>query len=175
MLALKVFFNQMAENAYAPIDELDYTGQGKNVKGLGSMQAEILAKVWDERLKHDPTQLEDQQILKDQLINGLREWTLEIQDSKYDLDQSEVDMKKAMSKRTVKPEFFKAGWLENLLGIGEKKQNEAKTVQKESIAGAGAPQPAYKERLKRLKELLEEGLISEEEYKGRKEEILKEI
>jgi len=115
MLAMKVLFNQIAENTYAPIEELDATGFGKNLKGLGSIQSGILAKVWEERLKHCPTQFENQSTLEKQLIDELKKWTVEVQDSKYDLDQAEVDIKKATPKCTVKPDFFKEGWLEGFI------------------------------------------------------------
>lgn len=170
MLALKVLMNQMAKNAYAPIDEVEATGHGKSVKGLGSIQAETLAREWDERLKHHPTQLEDQQILEDQLINRFREWTLEIQDSKYDLDRSEVDMEKATSKRTVKPEFFEAAWLEKLLGIGEKKREGEKVgVPTDSIP----LQPSVMQRLEQIKKLYDLGILSKEEYEEKKKELMK--
>ena len=174
VLAFKVLFNQTAENAYAPKEELDATGLGRKIKGFMSMQAEVLAKSWEDRFKRQASHL-DQTGLEEQLTNLLPEWTVEVQDSKDDIDPAEVDVKRATSKRVVKPEFFKAGWLENLVGV-EEKQKEAKTGGEKSIAtNANAPQPAFDpaERLSKIKKLYDDGIISKEEYEEKRKELLK--
>ena len=62
-----------------------------------------------------------------------------------------------------------------------KKKKVQQQKQQSKPQNAPEPQPKHnvqreiKERLKRLKELLDEGLISEEDYKRKKEEILKEL
>ncbi len=56
-----------------------------------------------------------------------------------------------------------------------KKAQQQKNVQQQKPQPKQSVQVEVKERLKRLKELLDEGLISEEDYKRKKEEILKEL
>ena len=62
-----------------------------------------------------------------------------------------------------------------------KKKKAQQQKQQSKPQNAPEPQPKQnvqmevKERLKRLKELLDEGLISEEDYKRKKEDILKEL
>ncbi|MDI6792018.1 MAG: tubulin-like doman-containing protein [bacterium] len=178
MLALKVLFNQTAENAYTPKEDLDATGLGQKIKGFASMQAEELAKVCDEWFKRHSTHL-DQPSLENRLIESLPEWTVEIQDSKNDLDPAEVDVKIAASKRAVKPEFFKTGWLENLVNVEaeveEKKQKETKVQSKEAAASFGDSQSSFDpvKRLKEIKELFDMEILSKEEYEQERKELLK--
>ena len=58
---------------------------------------------------------------------ALNLWTVGIEGSEMDVYENEIG-KQHLPKRILKPEFFQAGWLENLVYIGDKHQRAATQV-----------------------------------------------
>lgn len=158
-------------------------GQDLELKSLPTLLCENLVSEWTARLQAKSGGEPQAERLLRAAREILPKWTEEIPGSTADVYQYEVNTKKLLPKRVLKRDVLKAGWLAQgvdstvapTTGASAAMVSPSTKTVATSTSDAVAPQVSLADEIRKLGELKNLGLLSDEEFATMKIALVKKL
>lgn len=153
-----------------PLNVTLVNGVSDERRSLPTLVCEQLVEEWTQQLKLKVDDMDAERVLRS-AREAFNKWTTEIPASTSDVYLYEVNRKEIKPKRVLRRDVLKQGWL---LSMSDKLQKEdIKGHEESSPSDSVSPQSSVKQRLKELKELYDDDILSQEEYEEKRKELVK--